>query len=102
MRAILGQEYTVPSNPKCLNRNTVLLDDLLYQDIHQQPVLLMVAYARGLQYWDEKCNLPESPDSHPLVGGVVELRVAIREYITFTNWDILQGLEAVYPGATNQ
>ena len=62
----------------------------------------MITYARGLQYWAEKHNLPESPDSCPLVGGVVELREAVREYITFTNWDILQGLGAVYLGATNQ
>ena len=47
-------------------------------------------------------NLPESPDFCPLAGGVVELREAVREYVTFTNWDVLQGLGMVHPGATNQ
>ena len=62
----------------------------------------MVAYARGLQYWVEKHNPPESPDFCPLAGGVVQLREAVREHVTFTNWDVLQGLGAVNPGAMNQ
>ena len=62
----------------------------------------MIDYARGLQYCAEKHNLLESPDSHPLVGGVVELREAVREYVTFTNWEVFWELGAVYPGATNQ
>ena len=94
MRAIPGQEYTVLPAPKCLNRNTFLLDKLSYQDVWQQPVLLTVTYARGLQYWAEKHNLLESPDFHPLVGGAVELREAVREHVTFTNWDVLWGLKA--------
>ena len=102
MRATLGQWCTVPPTPKCLNRNAFLLDDLSYQDVWQQPILLMIAYTRGLQYWAEKHNLLESPDFHPLAGGVIELRKAVREYITFTNWDVLWSLGAVYPGATNQ
>ena len=36
------------------------------------------------------------------MGGIVELREVVREYVTFTNWDVLQGLGAVHPGATNQ
>ena len=102
MMAILGQKYTVPPTPKCLDRDTFLLDELSYQDVQQQPVLLMVAYARGLQYWAEKRNLPESPDFCPLVGSVAELREAVREHVTFTNWDVLWGLGAVHLGATNQ
>ena len=100
MRAIPGQKYTVSAAPKSLNRNAFLPDDL--HDIQQQPVLLTVIYARGLQYWAEKCNSLESPDFCPLVGGVVELREVVRDYVTFTNWDVLWGLGAVHPGATNQ
>ena len=62
----------------------------------------MVTCARGLQYWAEKHNLPESPDFHPLAGGIVELREVVREHITFTNWDILWGLGVVHLGNTNQ
>ena len=102
MRATPGQGYTAPPAPRCLNRNAFLLDDLLYQDVWQQPVLLMITYARGLQYWAENHNLPENPDSCPLAGCVLELGEAIREYITFTNWDVFLDLEADYQGATTQ
>ena len=77
MRAFPEQEYTVPSAPKCLDRNAFLPDELSHQDIWQKPVLLMIAYARGMQYWAEELILPESPDFCPLVGGVVELREAV-------------------------
>ena len=102
MRATPGQGYTAPPAPTCLNRNAFLPDDLLYQDVWQQPVLLTITYARGLQYWAEKHNPPENPDSHPLAGGVPELGEAVREYITFTNWEVFWGLGADYQGATNQ
>ena len=35
------------------------------------------------------------------MGGVVELREAVWEHVTFTNWDILWGLAVVHLGATN-
>ena len=102
MRAFLEQEYTVTLTPKCLNRKAFLLDELSYLDVWQQFVLLMVTYAWGLQYWTEKLNLPESPDFHLLVGSIVELREKVWEHVTFTNWDILQGIGAVHLGATSQ
>ena len=37
-----------------------------------------------------------------MAGDVVELREVVRDYVAFTNWDILQGLGAVHPGAPNQ
>ena len=77
MRAFLEQEYTVPPAPKCLNGNAFLPDELSYQDVWQQPILLTVAYARGLQHWGEKLNLLESSDLHPLAGSVVELRETV-------------------------
>ena len=77
MRASLGQEYTAPPAPKCLSRNTFIPDELSYQDIQQQLTLLTVAYARGLQYWAEKLNLPRSPDLCPLAGSIVELRETV-------------------------
>ena len=101
MRAFLEQEYTAPPAPKCLNRNAFLLDELPYQDVWQQPTLLMVAYARGLQYWAEKLNLPRSPDLCPLAGSVVELRETVREHVTFNHWDDVQGLGMIHPGSTS-
>ena len=44
--ALLEQGYTVPPAPKYLNRNAFLLDEFPYQDVWQQPTLLMVAYTR--------------------------------------------------------
>ena len=92
----------MPPASKCLDRNAFLPDELAYQDIRQQTILLTFTYARGLQYLVEELNLPESPDSHPLAGSVAELREMVWEHVTFTNWDILQGLTAVHLGATNQ
>ena len=77
MRASLNQQHSMPPAPKCLSRNAFISDELSYQDIHQQLTLLMIAYARGLQYWAEKLNPPRSPDLCPLVGNVVELREAM-------------------------
>ena len=91
MRASLGQEYTRPPAPKCLNRNTFLPHELAYQDICQQLLLLMVAYMRSLQYWAEKLKPPISLDLHPLAGSVVELRETVWEHVTFNHWDVMQG-----------
>ena len=70
--------------------------------MQQQPFLLTITYARGLKYWAERLNPPESPDFCPLVGSVIELREMVREHIMFTNWDLLQGLGRVNPGVTSQ
>ena len=68
---------------------------------HATATFSSVTYARGLQYWAEKLNLPESPEFCPLVGSVVELREMVREHV-FTNWDLLQDLGRVNLWATNQ
>ena len=102
MRAFLEQEYTAPPTPKCLNRNTFLPDELSYQDIQQQPTLLMIAYARGLQYWAEKLNPPRSLDLCPLTESVVELMETVQEYVTFNHWDVVQGLGVIHLGSTSK
>ena len=101
-RVSLGQDYTMPPAPKCLTWNAFLPDELSYQDVWQQPFLLTVTHAWGLQYWAEKLNLPESPDFCPLVGSVIELREMVKEHVMFTNWDLFWGLGRVNPGATSQ
>ena len=102
MRAFLEQEYTVPLTPKCLNRNSFLPAELSYQDVWQQLALLMVPYARDLQYWAEKLNLPRSLDLCPLAGGVVELRETVQEHVTFNHWDVVQGLGVIHLGSTSR
>ena len=78
-----------PPAPKCLTWNVFLPDELSYQDVLQQPFLLTVAYAQGLQYWAEKLNWPEVPDFCPLVRNVIELRQRVKEHVIFTKWDII-------------
>ena len=85
----------MPLTPKCLNRNAFLPNDLSYQDVWQQPFLLTVAYAKGLQYWVEKLNLPDGSEFCPLAGSVVELREMVKEHVAITNWDLLWDLEKV-------
>ena len=102
MRASLDQQYTVPPVPKCLSRSAFILDELSYQNVHQQTTLLMSTYARGLQYWAEKFNLPRSADLCPLVGSIVELREAMREHVTFSHRDVVQGLGAIHLESTSQ
>ena len=102
IRASLDQQYTVPPAPKCLSRSTFILDELSYQDIHQQLTLLMIAYARGLKYWVEKFNLPRSANLCPLVGSIVELREAMQEHVTFSHRDVVQGLGVIHLESTSQ
>ena len=65
LRASPEQGYTAPPAPQSLNRSTFLPERLTYQDVRQQPALLTIAYARCLQHWGEKHNLPKNPDFHP-------------------------------------
>ena len=97
-----GEDYTAPPAPKCLTQNVFLPDELSYQDMQQQPFLLTVAYAQGLQYWAEELNLPEDPDFCPLARSVIELRDRVKEHVMFTKWDVIQGLGRVNLGATSQ
>ena len=101
-RVFLGQDYTTPPAPKCLTWNVFLPDELSYQDVQQQPFLLTVAYAQGLQYQGEKLNLPENPDFCPLARSVIELKERVKEHVMFTKWDIIWGLGRVNLGATSQ
>ena len=68
-----GQGYITPPAPKCLTQNEFLPDELSYQDVQQQPFLLTVAYAQGLQYLVERLNPPVDPDFCPLARNVLEL-----------------------------
>ena len=52
--------------------------------MHWQPFLLTVTYARGLQYWAEKLNLPDGSNFHPLAGSVMELKEMVKEHVIFT------------------
>ena len=96
-----GQGYAAPPAPKCLTQNVFLMDELSYQDMQQQPFLLTVAYAWGLQYWADRLNLPVDPDFCPLVRSVLELRERVKEHTVFSKQDVSQGLGRIDPGTTS-
>ena len=66
--------------------------------MQQQPFLLTVTYAKGLQYWAEKLNLPDGSNFCPLVGSLVELKETVKEHIVFTNGDLLWDLGGLIQG----
>ena len=66
--------------------------------MQQQPFLLTVAYAQGLQYWAEKLNLPVDPDFCPLARSVLELRAEGEgAHVIFTKQDVHPGLREDWP-----
>ena len=93
MRALQEPGYTVPPTPKSLDRNAFLPNDLSYQDVWKKLALLTVAYAQSLQYWAEKQSPPKRQNLHSLAESDIKLWEAVKEYVTFTHWDIIWGLE---------
>ena len=101
-KVFLGQGYTVPPAPRCLTWSVFLPDKLSYQDVQQQPFLLTVAYAQGLQYWVERLNLPTDLDFYPLVRSVLELKERVKEHVVFSKQDIIQDLGRIDLGTMSQ
>ena len=102
MRASLEQVYTAPPAPQSLNRNTFLPEKLAYQDVQQQPALLTIAYAlKSPILGGEACHLPRNPDFCPLAESVRELGQMVQEFVTFSHWDVTQGLEVGSPEASH-
>ena len=96
MRTLLEPGFTTPPMPRSPDRNAFLPNDLSYQDMWQNPALLMIAYARSLQYWVEKQSLPRSRNLHTLAESVVELQEAVNEYVIFNYRDIIRDLGATH------
>ena len=97
MRASLEQGYTAPPAPQSLNRSAFLPERLTYQDVHQQPALLTLAYTQSLQHWVEKHNLPRNLDFCPLAESVRELWQTVWEFVAISYQDITQNLEVERP-----
>ena len=51
-----------------------------------------MAYAKALQFWVEKANLPTEGQPCLLVGNVVELREEMKCYISFSDEDVFSGI----------
>ena len=93
LRASPEQVYTAPPAPWVLDRGAFHLEKFAYQDVRQQPILLMIAYTRCLQHWAEKNNLPKNPDVCPWAEWMRELRQTVWEFVNITYRDVMQGLE---------
>ena len=77
LRVSLEWVYTAPPTPWVLDRGAFHPEKFAYQEVRQRLILLMIAYARCLQHWAEKHNLPKNPDFHPWVECVRELRQTV-------------------------
>ena len=97
-----GARLHCAPSPKCLNRNAFLPDGLWCQDVWQQPFLLTLIYARGLQYWAERLNPPDGSNFCPLAESVVELKEIVKEHVVSTYWDLFRDLGRFDPMATSQ
>ena len=82
MEGLEGQPFTMPPALKCIQRCKFLPDGLPCQDVRMKPHQMTLAYARALQYWAEKVNLPVSGEPHPLARCVRELRWQVGRHIT--------------------
>ena len=101
LRASPEHGYTVLPAPQLLNKGTFHLERFAYQDVRQQPALLTIAYARCLQHWAKKHNLPRNPDFCPWAECVRELRQTVQEFVNISYQDITRGLEVEKPEISN-
>ena len=97
IRASPEQGFTMPLAPWSLTRSAFLPEKLSYQDVQQQPVLLTIAYARSLQYWVQKRNLPRNPDFCPLAESIRELQQTVWEFVTISYQAVMQDLQVESP-----
>ena len=63
-----------------------------YRDIRELQWKKTVAYAKALQFWAEKANLPTQGQPCLLVGSIVELREEMKFSISFTDEDIFSSV----------
>ena len=52
----------------------------------------MVAYAKALQFWVEKANLPTQGQPCLLARSIVELREEMKCYVSFSDEDVFSGV----------
>ena len=77
LRAFPECGHTVPLASWILNRGTFYPERFAYQDVRQQPVLLIIAYTQCLQHWGEKHNPPKNPGFCPWAECVRELQQTV-------------------------
>ena len=71
-------------------------------DIRESQLEKVVAYAQALQFWAEKANLPTQGQPHLLAGSILELREAMKCYVSFPNDAIFSGMALPQESLTTQ
>ena len=87
--------HQAPPAPLCLQWNSFLPlpnSKFTCQDIRELQQEKMVAYAKALQFWAEKANLPAQGQPHLLAGSIVELGEEMKHYVSFTDEDIFSAV----------
>ena len=88
-------DHQAPVALLCLHqKNFPLLPNSKFtcQDIQELQREKIVTYAKALQFWVEKANLPTKGQPCLLVGSVVELREEMKCYISFSDKDVFSGV----------
>ena len=97
--------YQVPPAPPCICQKSFLLQHdpkFTCWDIRELQLEEVVDYARALQFWVEKANLPTQGQPCILVGSVVELREEMKHYISFPDEAVFSGVALLEEPSTTQ
>ena len=84
-------DYSALPAPKCLGKEWVLLlpdPQMASQDYHLWQPLNTLAYAKALQYWLEKAQLPIPGEPCHLAESILELRWAMELFTTFLDSEV--------------
>ena len=91
---VKNDHQALPALPCLCEKDFLLPPDSIFacQDIWEIQHEKMVAYARALQFWAEKVNLPTRDQPHLLAGSMIELWEEMKYYLSFSNKDVFQGM----------
>ena len=99
--ALGNQEYIVPPWTQ-VPKGMFLPDSSSYHDIWLKPHIFTLAYAQVLQHWVEEAH-PLTPGEHCLLAmSMIELKLHIGIYTTFSKHDVFEGLGNAIPEAVDE
>ena len=85
-------DYTPPPMPHCIKWDTFLPFDngnFANQDYRMKQPQKMLAYAKALQFWAKKAQLPWASQPHQLAACVKESKESMELLTSFTNEEVL-------------
>ena len=96
--------HQAPPAPPCpLKKNFLPPPNSIFAcwDIREVQREKMVAYARALQYWAEKNDLPTGGKPHLLAESVKELQEEMKCYLSFSDKEVFKGMTLLEEMSTN-